>query len=239
MPIDQHEITLPSGGVISVAFTGRADGDLHVDAVPAALDRRRRAIVDRPWVWLRQVHGARVVDGNDPSSVGAEADAIVAVAPTRALAVHTADCGPIALVAPIGADGPVVAAVHAGWRGLAAGVVEAAVEAMRASGAAGIDAYVGPCISAAVYEFGDADLDEVAARYGDAVRGTTTSGVPSLDLRAGLRVALERQDVRIVSVSPRCTAAGTDELYSHRARRDAGRQAVVTWFDPGTPGGRS
>ena len=71
MPIDHHEITLPAGGVVSVAFTGRAEGDLQVDGPAEELARRRRHVVDRPWVWLRQVHGSRVVDGNDPAEVTA------------------------------------------------------------------------------------------------------------------------------------------------------------------------
>jgi YfiH family protein len=236
MPIDHHEITLAAGGVVSVAFTGRAEGDLQVDSPPEELARRRRAVVDRPWVWLRQVHGNRVVDGNDPASIGASADAAVAVAPSAALAVHTADCGPIALVAP---DEAVVGVVHAGWRGLVAGVVEEAVDAMRARGAGRIDAYVGPCISAAAYEFGGADLDEVAGRYGDAVRATTERGTLGLDLRTTMVRALEGRDVRVASVSTACTAGSPGELYSHRARQDTGRQAVVVWFDPGAGGGTS
>jgi copper oxidase (laccase) domain-containing protein len=165
--------------------------------------------------------------------VGAAADAVVTTATDRVLAVHTADCVPVALVAPDGRDGPVIAAVHAGWRGLAEGVVESAMDAMRSRGAGEVAAYVGPCISAGAYEFGSDDLGVVAARYGDEVRGTTDGGRPALDLRAGVRAAVERHGGRVERVSDRCTAARPDELYSHRARQDAGRQALLVWIDEG------
>lgn len=235
MTAERHEIALPSGGAIVVVCTDRSDGDLRVDGPLPELDRRRRAVVDRPWVWLRQVHGATVVDGDDPQASGAAADAVVATDPAAALAVHTADCGAVALVGLDGDGRPVVAAVHAGWRGLAAGVVESAVSAVRRRGATSIAAYVGPCIAPSSYEFGAADLDILADRYGDGLRATRADGSPALDLRAGLRAALDRSDVAVAAVSTRCTAA-SDDLYSHRARGDVGRQALVVWVERGAAG---
>jgi copper oxidase (laccase) domain-containing protein len=141
---------------------------------------------------------------------------------------------PVALVSPDGRDGPVIGAVHAGWRGLVAGEFGADVDAMRARGARSVEAYVWPCISAGAYEFGADDLDTVAERFGDAVRATTADGRPALDLRAAVRSAVEQAGGRVVGVSARCTAGSPAELHSHRARQDTGRQAVLVWIDEGS-----
>jgi YfiH family protein len=229
MPIEHHRVPLADGGTVHVVATGKRDGDLAIDGPPSMLAARRAAIVDRPWTWLRQVHGGVVVDGDDPTVVGVEADAAVGGAAERAFAVHTADCAPVALVAP--GEG-VVGVAHAGWRGLVAGVVEATAERMRARGATRLVAVVGPCIGPAGYAFGRADLDVVAARYGEAVRARTATGEPALDLRAGIRTALRACDAELLAMSDRTTDAD-DDLFSFRSRGDGGRQALVAWSDRG------
>src|SRR5688500_5186011 len=129
----------------------RADGDLAVNGPADVLDARRRAIVDLPWTWLRQVHGARVVTVDAPGQhAGAEADAAVTRLPGAAIAVHAADCAPIALVS----DDSAIAVIHAGWSGLVDGVISAAVQAVRAMTPARCRAVLGPCIHPANYEFG-------------------------------------------------------------------------------------
>ena len=110
------------------------------------------------------------------------------------LAVHTADCAGVLLVGtgPDPATGEpvtVIGAVHAGWKGLRDGVLQHTVDVMRRLGAEHLDWDLGPCISAAAYEFGETDLDVLADRYGDAVRSTTLDGAPALDLRAAVRAA--------------------------------------------------
>jgi copper oxidase (laccase) domain-containing protein len=169
------------------------------------------------------VHGAtvHVVDG--PGSVqGKEGDALVTAVPGTALAVFTADCAPVALASPEG----VVGLVHAGWRGLDAGVIEAAVGAMRALGATHIDAGLGPCIHAECYAFGECELDDLAERWGPTVRGTSGSGQPAFDLPAAVGVALGRCGGELVVDAAACTAC-SDGWFSHRARRDTARQATV------------
>jgi YfiH family protein len=223
----------PGGTTVHVCFTTRADGDLAIAAEPAVLARRRAAIVDRPWIWLRQVHGDRVVHADagadDPS--GAEADAVVTRRTEVALAIHTADCGPLALV---GDDGS-VGVVHVGWRGLAAGVIGRTVDALREGGTRSIEAVLGPCIHVECYEFGEADLDRLADVVGPEVVGVTSSGRPALDVVAGVRRALADAGVDQLVVSPTCTACDV-RYHSHRARRDEGRQALVAWIDrPGPP----
>ena len=158
---------------------------------------------------------------------GAEADGAVTAIPGSVLAVHVADCAPIALVSTQG----VVGVAHAGWRGVAAGVVGETVAAMRALGARSIEAELGPCIGPECYEFGARDLDAVAAALGDRVRGTTSDGRAALDLRAAVTTALDRAGVRLRGGDTTCTAC-SEEHFSHRARRETARQAVLVWLEP-------
>jgi hypothetical protein len=194
-------------GAAEVRWTRRADGDMRVAP-------------DRSWTCLRQVHGARVVVVDAPGAcTGEEADAAVTTVHGACLAVFTADCAPVALASPDG----VVGAVHAGWRGLAAGVVEAAVERMRALGADRIEAALGPCIHAECYEFSD-----VGRWFPPEVQGVTAEGTPALDLPAAVRAALARSGVDLVHDEGVCTACSADH-FSHRARGDAERQAMLVW----------
>jgi YfiH family protein len=186
-------------------------------------------LVDLPWTWLRQAHGDRVVTVDRPGEgAGEAADAAVTQSSGAVLAVHTADCAPVALVA----EGGAVAVVHAGWRGLAAGVVEATVDRLRDLADGPVKAVVGPLIGPECYEFGEDDLRSVATRLGGGVVATTSAGAPALDLPAGVRTALEAAEIRDVGFVGGCTACGRD-AFSHRARGERGRQAVLTWIDDG------
>ena len=136
----------------------------------------------------------------------------------------TADCAPVALAS----DEGVVGVAHAGWRGLAAGVVDATVEAMRSLGATRIQAVLGPCIRTACYPFGAEDLDTVVTLTGPEVRGLDRHGRPALDLAAGVVAVLRRAGVDDVDDVGTCTAC-SDGHWSWRARRDHARQATVVW----------
>ena len=174
------------------------------------------------WTVLRQVHGSRVVTVDAPGAcTGEEADAAVTTVPGARLAVLTADCAPIALASEEG----VVAAVHAGWRGLHDGVIDAAVHRMRALGASRIEAALGPCIHVECYEFVD-----VASWFDEDVRGTTRDGRPALNVPAAVRAALQRADVELVHDEDVCTACAADRYWSHRARGEQERQATVVWM---------
>jgi copper oxidase (laccase) domain-containing protein len=222
--------------------TTRAEGNFALDAEPVGLAARRRRVVDLPWAWVRQVHGAevRMVTSDDVSDVaGSEGDALVTAEPGLVLAIQTADCAPIVFWSPEG----VIGAAHAGWRGLEAGVVERTLTAMTDLGAGRISAGVGPHIGVGCYEFGPADLARLTARFGDRVSGVTRGGRPALDLAELVRVALgeprgDQPDGRAVTVTVDgagagdgdwCTACGADRWFSHRARGEPERMATVIW----------
>lgn len=172
------------------------------------------------WAWARQVHGADVLEPNGPGRAG-DADALVTEMPGLPLLVLVADCAPVALV-----GGDAIAAVHVGWRGLLAGVVPAGVEAVRRRGGGRVRAVVGPCISAAHYEFGAGELDEVARRVGPEVRARTEDGAPALDLRAGIHAALRDAGVDEPTDVDVCTFASPAH-FSHRREGITGRQALL------------
>jgi YfiH family protein len=225
-------LSLPTAaGPAAVRFTGRAEGDMghggaFVHSVDPEVEARRRRVCDAPWTWLRQVHGADVVEVAEPGGwAGERADAAVTTRPGCAVAVLTADCAPVLLVGEAG----VIGVAHAGWRGLLAGVLERTAEAMGALGAGEVTAVLGPCIRPECYAFGSADLDRVAVRLGDAVRGTTADGVPALDIAAGVGAALAGAGVALGHDTAVCTACSPD-YFSHRAAGDRARQAVVAWI---------
>jgi polyphenol oxidase len=165
---------------------------------------RARAGVER-LVRGRQVHGARVVV--DAQGIE-EADGQVTTAREVAAIVLTADCLPVALSGP-----GRVGMVHAGWRGLAGGVLEAGVEAVGAVAAA-----IGPGIGPCCYEVGD----DVRVVFG-------TSG-PTLDLKAIARARLEAAGVREIHDCGLCTSCDPERFFSHRRDRGVtGRQAGLAW----------
>jgi len=189
------------------------------------VDGRRAAIAPLPWTCLRQVHGARVVVVTRPGEhAGEEADAAVTAVPGCTLSVQVADCAPIALVA----DGA-VGVVHAGWRGLLAGVVGNAVAALRDLGADRIRAHVGPCIGPECYEFGAEDLDRIAAVLGDEVRRANGADGWALDVPAAVRSALRSAGVDEVAEEQVCTSCSPAH-WSFRGAGDSARQAVVAWM---------
>lgn len=206
-----------------VAWTGRASGDMR--AASTGVESRRAAVVDRPWSLVRQVHGTDVIVVERPGETGrGVGDALVTAHPGAAIAVLTADCAPVALASPEG----ILGVAHAGWRGLAGGVLEATVAAMRRLGAGRIEAVLGPCIHPECYAFGAEDLDRVADRLGAAVRATDRDGHPALDIPAGVAAVLERAGAELVGDVDVCTSCD-DGYWSWRARADSERQATVVW----------
>lgn len=215
-------------GPARVRFTDTSDGDM---ADPSGsgdpwVRSRRRAVVDRPWSWLNQVHGADVAIVIHPGgSAGQMADASVSADPDVCLAIMTADCAPVALASPEG----VIGVAHAGWRGLLAGVIEDTVAAMRSLGASTVMAALGPCIHAECYAFGPSDLDLLVARFGPSVRSETSDRQPALDIPRAVALAVGRAGAELVFDAGVCTACSAHH-WSWRARRDTERQATVVWL---------
>jgi len=180
----------------------------------------------RPWTWLEQVHGADVVVVTRPGEhAGRRADAAVTAEPACTLVVRTADCAPVLLEA----DGA-VGVVHAGWRGLVAGVLEAAVAALRDLTPGSARARLGPCIHPCCYEFDGPRRTDLSERFGAEVLGTTTWGTPAVDLPGGVQAVLRDLGVPLAARSPGCTACGTG-WFSHRARQEVERLATATWLE--------
>lgn len=226
-----------AGRTAIISHSTRTDGDLSTSTVePQALASRRRQAVEHRWHAVRQVHSDRVVLIEKPSGASDDtgdrpiADALVTSQVNEALAVHAGDCAPVGFIHPAGTIG----AAHAGWVGLEAGVLEATVRRMHAlhPGPRGqIVAAVGPHIRAANYEFGRDHLERLARRFGDHVVAETSLGTPAFDLTAALLTELQRLEIDVAVVSPDCTAAHRDRYWSHRARQEPGRIALVAWLE--------
>jgi len=172
-----------------------------------------------------QVHGAdvRTIEpGEDRLAVVREhADALIAHDPSTAIGVRTADCVPILLHEK---QTNVVAAVHAGWRGVVGGVVQSALAhlAIRARGSRGIAAAIGPCIGPCCFEVGE----EVASALSDAAPGDDRvvlrdRSKPHVDLRRAVRLQLQALGVEEIEDVPGCTRCDAEKFYSHR--RDGAR----------------
>jgi YfiH family protein len=219
------------GGVSASPYDTANVGDRVGDDAAAVAENRRRvaAAAGLPdpaaWVWLEQVHGAAVYTADRVAASRPRADAAVTVTRGLPLAVVTADCAPLVLVA-----GDAVAVVHAGHRGLAAGVVEATVGRLRehAHERDRVRAFLGPCIRVARYEFGAEDLACLAEQLGPSVVGETSDGRPAFDLAAGVRATLARAGVEAFVDSDVCTSASPD-YFSYRRDGTTGRQVTVVW----------
>ena len=229
------------GGASRAPWASLNLGD-HVGDDPAAVaDNRHRVQVAAalPCVprWLRQVHGVAVADLDAlPAGQIPEADAAITSRPGEVCAVLTADCLPVVLAA---ADGSQVAAAHAGWRGLAGGVLEATVAAMRARARVqtALCAWLGPAIGPAHFEVGDEVRGVFLAADSGAVAGFSAgrAGKWQCDLYQLARRRLVALGVAEVSGGGFCTYAEEDRFFSHR--RDVqhrglaatGRMATLVW----------
>ncbi len=203
--------------VVHIVFTERDDGDC------APIDGTAPADM----TVLRQIHGARIVEVGRPGEHrGVCADAAWTSMPGATLAVRTADCVPIALYGADTAGRGAVGVVHAGWKGLLDGVISVALAELGRHGIHHPRAIVGPHIGPLHYEFGADQLQAATVALGASVSSTTHWGTPSLDLGETTRLELRRHGAVIDSEIGRCTAS--DERYfSHRARAEQGRTAVL------------
>lgn len=208
---------------------GLNNGD-DADAV-----RKNRALVEQHLPaapnWLQQVHGNRVVQhpgvGFADSPARVEADAQFAREKFAVCAVLAADCLPVLFC---DRQATVVAAAHAGWRGLAAGVLENTVAAMGVNSAE-LMAWMGPAIGPAVYQVGD----EVKAAFVDQQAAGADAFRPDgdrwlFDLYAMARHCLQRLGVGHISGGNFCTFSDTERFFSYRRDQVTGRMANLVWL---------
>lgn len=220
------------GPGISEAPFERLNLGLRSGDEPATVHANRQALADAldlpaAPLWLRQVHGTAVAEG-EPTGIEPEADGAVAHGPGKVLAILTADCLPALFVS---ADGHAIGAAHAGWRGLAAGVLERTVERM---GDAPVQAWLGPAIGQPSFEVGE----EVRAAFVDVdsrAAGAFIANRPGhwlCDIYALARLRLASAGVTRVSGGGFDTR--TDErLYSYRREGPrSGRFASLIWTKP-------
>ncbi|MBM6400211.1 peptidoglycan editing factor PgeF [Phycicoccus sonneratiae] len=218
----RRALTGRPGGVSRGPWQGLNLG-LHVEDDPADVAENRRrfgAAVGHPVVWMEQCHGADVTVVDHVPEVAPRCDALVTTATDLALAVLVADCVPVLLASP----GGVVAAVHAGRPGMVAGVVPAAVAAMRDLGAQELDAVVGPSVCGRCYEV-PAEMRDAAAAVAPVSATVSWTGTPAVDVAAGVVSQLRDLGVGVTWV-PGCTRESPD-LFSYRASRTTGRFAGV------------
>ncbi|NWG86194.1 MAG: peptidoglycan editing factor PgeF [Hydrogenophilaceae bacterium] len=229
-------MTTRAGGVSQPPYASLNPAS-HVgdDSLSVAENRAilRRHLPAEP-LWLTQVHGDRVAEAGVDAE-GVEADACIARAPGRVCAVLTADCLPVLFC---DAAGTVVAAAHAGWRGLAGGVLERTVEAMRVppgqvmawlGAAIGPDSFeVGPEVREAFIEH-----DPLAATaFRPALPGTLDEAPHKwlADIYALARLRLARIGVSQVYGGGLCTLRHAERFYSYRREQKTGRMASLIWL---------
>jgi YfiH family protein len=223
--------TFRSGGVSAIPYVS-LNLAAHVGDESDAVDANRRRLMSAAGLpaepaWLSQVHGAHVADLDAGLPLGA-ADAVFTRQPGRVCAILTADCLPILLAA---ASGGMVAAVHAGWRGLAAGVIEAAVEALEPKPEE-LLAWLGPAIGPEHFEVGAEVRDTLlradpggGAAFAPNARGRFTADLPMLARRRLAALGLTR-----IYGSTECTYSQPDRYFSYRRDGKCGRQATLIWL---------
>lgn len=232
-----HEFIVPDWTAqanVRALATTRAHGNLadHVEFEKSAVAGRRadlrRHLPNEP-LWLNQVHGTRCASAESPEAEAptVEADAAVARTPGRVCAVLTADCLPVLLCDEAGT---VVAAAHAGWRGLAAGVLEATVAAMAVPGGR-LMAWLGPAIGPAAFEVGEDVVAAFARDDGGAAAFVAhASGKWLCDLQLLARLRLRRLGVERIAGGEFCTFTDEQRFYSYRRERNTGRMASLIWI---------
>lgn len=223
-------VTTRSGGVSSGPYASLNLG-LRTGDDPATVAENRaqlQSLLPQPPRWLAQVHGSTVVDADTLTNVP-EADASVARRPGTVCAIMIADCLPILLTDHAGSC---VGAAHAGWRGLAGGVIANTVARMPAP-AADLMAWIGPGIGPDAFEVGEDVREAFCASAPERLKAFKPlhSGKWLCDLPALARDALHRAGVTRVYGGTLCTYSDARRFYSYRRDRITGRMAALIWRD--------
>lgn len=189
-------------------------------------DAALRAALPGEPTWLKQVHGTRVVNLDRPFVP--EGDAATTTLANRVCAIRVADCMPVLLAEESGAA---VGAAHAGWRGLAAGVIENTLDAMGVPGEK-LVAWLGPAIGPKVYEVGDEVRTAFLERdpAAEVAFSATRPGHWLLDLYAVARQRLRARGVERIFGGGWCTYSEPQRFYSYRRDGSTGRMAALVWL---------
>jgi YfiH family protein len=224
--------TLRHGGVSQGSYASLNLAQHVGDDADTVAENRRRlrvaaALPTEPY-WLTQVHGSRVVEALPAPRALPEADAAWTRVPGPVCAVGTADCMPVVLADEAGSC---VAIAHAGWRGLAGGVLESTVRAL-ASPAAALCAWLGPAISSSAFEVGAEVRDAFVTRDAAASRSFVANarGRYQADLYALARLALGRLGIERIYGGGCCTFGNARDFYSYRRDGRTGRMATLAWL---------
>jgi len=224
--------TLRTDGASAGALSSFNLGD-HVGDDPSAVAENRRILMEELQLateprWLSQVHGTRVAQLQG-SPVTESADAAITWLPGEVCAVLTADCLPVLFCDRIGRR---VAAAHAGWRGLSAGVLEATVKAM--GGEPGdVLAWMGPAIGPRAYEVGEEVRQAFVSHAPEAAQAFKPSGAPGkwwCDLYLLARQRLAAAGVKSVDGGGFCTYTDERRFFSFRRDGECGRMATLIWL---------
>ena len=224
--------TTRGGGVSSGSYAALNLGQ-HVGDAPASVIENRRRLVTALGLrhgphWLKQVHGTAVARLTG-APVSAPADAAVTGTAGEACAIMTADCLPVLFCDRAGTR---VAAAHAGWRGLAAGVLEATTQAMEAA-PGGLLAWMGPAIGPKAYEVGEEVRAAFIAQDPGAAAGFTPGKAPGkwwCDLYMLARRRLEAAGIERIYGGGLCTYTERERFFSFRRDGECGRMATLIWL---------
>ena len=227
-------MTTRSGGVSTAPFDTMNLGD-HVEDDPESVKANRQqlstqlALPEAP-IWLSQVHGTVALQ-HDMATEGDAADAIVAHQPKQVCTIMTADCLPVLFC---NKQGTVVAAAHAGWRGLESGILESTIAGMRCE-SADIIVWLGAAIGPTAFEVGDEVRQAFTERHSDTqvAFSAQKNGKFLADIYRLARIRLEIAGVGSENIygGEWCTYTQSDLYFSYRRESHTGRMASLIWLD--------
>jgi YfiH family protein len=227
--------TLRSGGVSAGPYASLNVGTHVGDDMEAVMENRRRL---RSWLelpaepaWLEQVHGTDVVDLDAAAAGAHRGDAAITRSPARVCAIQVADCMPVLFTAR---DASAVGAAHAGWRGLAAGVLERTVGALRVA-PRDLIAWMGPAIGPEHFEVGGEVRERFLAGDPDVAPAfeANARGRWQCDLAALVRRRLAGLGITAITGGAWCTYTDAQRFFSYRRDGTCGRLAALIWLQPG------
>lgn len=231
-PAQIHAVATTRAGGVSANGYSSLNLASHVGDEPGAVTANRqrlRAALRLPAEpeWLEQTHSTRVIDlSREAARTG---DAAITRQPRQIAVVMTADCLPVLLCNQHGTE---VAAAHAGWRGLHAGILEHTVKRMH-SAPAQILAWLGPAISQAHFEVGE-EVRDAFIRHDEQAASAFLLNKPGhylADLYQLARQRLKKTGIGHISGGQSCTYAEANQFFSFRREAKTGRQASLIWID--------